>query len=189
MSDIKNIKDGAVTSIGDADLVMCSVGGSYHPISYGNLIKALRSDLNMYHPTIISAKAGDWVRVAAMASVNVSFYATLTVFHSWSSGKPMPVSCIIAGASNSTALFVNSLMSESVSEASNNGISFTALRFVKDDDNRMYVELQVSSYKSKIDAVYASLSGYRDITLIDASVSTVSDDKVLKTFSLLRGGG
>lgn len=47
MSDIKNIQSGAVTSIGDTDLVMCSIGGTYHPISFANLMAAVRGGIQI----------------------------------------------------------------------------------------------------------------------------------------------
>ena len=62
MSDIKNIKDGAVTSIADTDLVMCSVGGTYHPISFANLMAAVRCGIQVGGRNLIpdSAKFTGW---------------------------------------------------------------------------------------------------------------------------------
>lgn len=47
MSDTKPANQGAVTSIGDTDLVMCHVGGAYHPISFANLMKAVCSGIQI----------------------------------------------------------------------------------------------------------------------------------------------
>ena len=60
MSDIKNIKDGAVTSIGDTDLVMCSVGGTYHPISFANLMAAVRGEIQIGGRNLLLGSGKSW---------------------------------------------------------------------------------------------------------------------------------
>ena len=47
MSDVRKVTEGAVTSIADADLVMCSIGGTYHPISFANLMAAVRGGIQI----------------------------------------------------------------------------------------------------------------------------------------------
>lgn len=47
MSLTKNAKDNPVTSISDADLVMCAVNGVYHPISFSNLMAAVRGGIQI----------------------------------------------------------------------------------------------------------------------------------------------
>lgn len=54
MPDSKKVKDGAVSSIGDADLVMCAVGGKYHPISFANLMAAVRGGIQVGGRNLIS---------------------------------------------------------------------------------------------------------------------------------------
>ena len=47
MSDVRKVTEGAVTSISDSDLVMCSVGGTYHPISFSSLMAAVRGGIRI----------------------------------------------------------------------------------------------------------------------------------------------
>lgn len=47
MSEVKNAGQGAVTSIADADLVMCVANGVYHPISFENLMAAVRDEIQI----------------------------------------------------------------------------------------------------------------------------------------------
>ena len=48
MSDTKQAHQGAVTSIGGSDLLMCvAPGGGYHPISFDNLMAAIKSGIQV----------------------------------------------------------------------------------------------------------------------------------------------
>ncbi|MDE5851012.1 MAG: hypothetical protein K2H38_12800 [Muribaculaceae bacterium] len=54
MSEVKQAKHGAVTTVGDADLVMCCVNGVYHPISFENLMKAVRGGIQIGGRNLLS---------------------------------------------------------------------------------------------------------------------------------------
>lgn len=66
MSEVKNAGQGAVTSIADNDLVMCVANGSYHPISFENLMKAVRGGIqvggrNLVRNSWISAQSDTYL--------------------------------------------------------------------------------------------------------------------------------
>ena len=47
MSDVRKVTEGAVTSISDSDLVMCAVGGKFHPISFSSLMATVRGGIQI----------------------------------------------------------------------------------------------------------------------------------------------
>ncbi|MDE6553127.1 MAG: hypothetical protein K2K98_09255, partial [Muribaculaceae bacterium] len=47
MSETKKVKDGAVSTLAEADVVMCAVNGVYHPISFANLMAAIKGNIQI----------------------------------------------------------------------------------------------------------------------------------------------
>lgn len=188
--DVIQANQNPVTAIADTDLVMVLVNGAYHPIAFGNLMKAVGSSLNKSRQTNISIKGGDWLRVAKTRSMQSTFAGILTVTHGWSSGAPRPLVCFVNGSSgNADAFFAEQLTSGSwyAPLSSNQGLSFTSMRFVKESD-AVYIEVLFKD-GGVSPSVVASLYGTADISLVDASVSNASADKVMKAIEFSRGGG
>lgn len=188
MSDTKPANQGAVTSIGDTDLVMCVVNGSYHPISFANFMKAVKTALNQSLNTSISLTGGEWVRVAQTRAAGSTFFGILSVSHGWSSGAPCPLVCVINGsAANKDGFCADQLTSGTfyAPKTNNQGLSFTAVRFVKESD-AIYIEVKFKA-NSKTGNILSTLFGNSDISLVQASVSTASSDNVMKTIEFSGG--
>lgn len=57
MSDVKKAKDGAVSSIAGNDLVMICVNGKYHPISFDNLMAAVKGGIQIGGRNLVTGSA------------------------------------------------------------------------------------------------------------------------------------
>lgn len=193
MANTKKAGQGAVSSIADGDLVMCSVNGVYHPISLTNLMKAIKSRLDIARSTAITLNGDEWVRIAK--SNSGGFSAILTVSHSWSSGRPTPLVCFV----NGSAYNADSYYAEQITTAdfykeeknppstSNAGLSFTSLRFVK-ENNDIFVEVKFKP-NARISTLFCSLAGQTGaISFVTATVSTADNANVLKTIEFSGGG-
>lgn len=191
MSETKEITSGMVTSITDADLVMCAVNGVYHPISFSSLVKLLRSRLYLSKKTALTITGGGWVRIAKRTES--SFCAVLTVTHSWSSGQPVPLVCVVNGSADNAVAYNAELMVSGAfyapSATSNQAMSFTKLRFVKEGSD-VYVEVLFKD-NSLTPSILVSIGDGVGLELIDATISSATASDVLKTIDFVAnwGGG
>lgn len=192
MSETKDITQGVVASVGDSDLVLVTTsGGGLKPVSFANLMKAAQKSLSLARTTALRLEGGEWVRVAK-CFFNATFCGILSVSHSWSSGKPVPLFCAINGSANNADGFNAEMLVSGgffAPSASNQSMSFRAVRFVK-EGTTMYVEIKFKDGAST-NNVYTSLGSCFNLDLVDASISAALDSNVLKTidFESNWGGG
>lgn len=189
MSTPKKINEGAVTALSGTDLVMaCDSGGSYRPISLTSLMKAVRAEMDVSKASPITLSGGEWVRVA---KTDGTFSAILSITHSWNSGKPVPLVCLVNGSNSadSAAYYAERLTKSSFyapSDSSNQQLSFTALRYVREGSD-VFVEVRFKP-NSNPGNVYTSLAGQiGTIRLIPVTVSNASASNVLKTIEFTGG--
>lgn len=192
MPETKDISSGVVTSISDTDLVLCRANGSFHPISFANLAKMIRSKFDIANSTLIALNGGEWVRVAK-ATTN-AFSAILTVTHGWTAGRTTPLVCFINGCtSNVDGFYANQLTTADYYKvvtnppaSSNPGLSFTALRFVI-ENSEIFVEVKFKP-NARVTSLSYSLAGQTGaISLVTATVSTADNANVLKTIEFSGG--
>lgn len=77
MSDTIQANQGTVTSIGDTDLVMCVVNGSYHPISFNNLLAAIKRSIQIGGKNL--------VRNSGISKTNSAYQIST---YSWGNDRP-----------------------------------------------------------------------------------------------------
>ena len=102
MSEVKQANQGTVTSIAGTDLVMCHVGGSYHPISFDNLMKAVRGGIQIGGRNLIKNSA----EITIPKSANLSNFKFLPLTIGVKKGDKITISCetieILEGSNCST---------------------------------------------------------------------------------------
>lgn len=113
MSEVKNAGQGAVTSIADNDLVMCVANGSYHPISFENLMAAVRDGIqvggrNYLRSTFSAPSAGhtDVVdgKLAITGAGDVYFYVLAATDLTHLIGETLTLSFTCEGLPNGAIL-------------------------------------------------------------------------------------
>ncbi len=190
--ETKDVTQGVVNTISDQDLVMVAGSGGWSPIKFADLMKAVKSGIDFSKSTAITLTGGEWVRVAK-ANVS-SFSAILSVSHSWSSGRPTPLVAVINGSStnadgyNACQITNGSYYNVDPNPPAsfNPGLSFTALRFVK-EGNVYFVEVKFKP-NAKTTSLHTSLAGQIGaIALVDATVSTADAANILKTIDFSGG--
>lgn len=186
------INSGAVLSSlpNDAHVLAVDSGGGLRRLTPSGLRAEIKSVMGVSVRKQASLAGGEWVRVAR-ADSQATFCAILTVTHVWKRGKPVPLVCFINGSSgkeeaiNACLLSNGPFFAASVGNG-NLGASFTDIRFVSEDTG-IYIEVKFSA-NSEADALIYSLCGQINVELTDATVSTATVDKVLKTIDLRSGG-
>lgn len=189
MTESKQLNQGAVSTLADADLVMtCDPGGTYRPVSLSNLKYVLLEKLNLSRRTAIDLKGSEWIRVARGTEAICS--GILSVSHSWNAGRPVPLVCSLsASTSYESACHAEQLTKGSFykpSSSDNQGLSFTAIRFVKENDT-IFVEVRLKA-GCLTGAVSCSIAAGLSIDLLPASVSTAQNSNVFKTIEFSGGG-
>ncbi len=188
----KEVTQGVVTSIQDDALVMVANGSQWSPISFSNLMKAVRSRIDLSKSTAITVDSAEWLRVAKANTS--SFSAILSVSHGWTSGRPTPLLVFINGSASNADGFNACQITEgsyydvnpNPPASSNPGLSFTALRFVK-EGNDIFVEVKFKP-NAKTTSLHTSLAGQIGaIALVDATVSTADAANILKTIDFSGG--
>lgn len=186
------INSGAVLSSlpNDAHVLAVDSGGGLRRLTPSGLRAEIKSVMGVSVRKQASLAGGEWVRVAR-ADSQATFCAILTVTHVWKRGKPVPLVCFINGSSgkeeaiNACLLSNGPFFAASVGNG-NLGASFTDIRFVSEDTG-IYIEVKFCA-NSEADALIYSLCGQINVELTDATVSTATVDKVLKTIDLRSGG-
>lgn len=186
------INSGAVLSSlpNDAHVLAVDSGGGLRRLTPSGLRAEIKSVMGVSVRKQASLAGGEWVRVAR-ADSQATFCAILTVTHVWKRGKPVPLVCFINGSSgkeeaiNACLLSNGPFFAASVGNG-NLGVSFTDIRFVSEDTG-IYIEVKFCA-NSEADALIYSLCGQINVELTDATVSTATVDKVLKTIDLRSGG-
>ena len=187
------INSGAVLSSlpNDAHVLAVDSGGGLRRLTPSGLRAEIKSVMGVSVRKQASLAGGEWVRVAR-ADSQATFCAILTVTHVWKRGKPVPLVCFINGSSgkeeaiNACLLSNGPFFAASVGNG-NLGASFTDIRFVSEDTG-IYIEVKLCA-NSEADALIYALCGQINVELTDATVSTATVDKVLKTIDLRSGGG
>ena len=192
MEESMKINSGAVLSSlpDDAHVLAVDSGGGLRRLTPSGLRAEIKSVMGVSVRKQASLAGGEWVRVAR-ADSQATFCAILTVTHVWKRGKPVPLVCFINGSSgkeeaiNACLLSNGPFFAASVGNG-NLGASFTDIRFVSEDTG-IYIEVKFCA-NSEADALIYSLCGQINVELTDATVSTATVDKVLKTIDLRSGG-
>ena len=191
MSETKKINECASLSAlpSDGTVVMADTGGAVRRLPVSALKSGIRADLGVSRTSNITVDGGQWVRVAKNTYHDLSFCGVLTLTHSWNSGKPVPLVCVVNGASGrADAMGACRLTSGTFyghNAANNTGASFLKVRFV-DEADAIYVEAQFKP-GSNAPTIAASLCGQINMSLTEAAVSTATADKVIKTIDLSGG--
>lgn len=190
MSEARKINEGVVSSLADTDLIFAvDPGGTTpKPISLANLAKAVRSRINLSKTSQVSLSGGEWVRVARFtASVSAGI---LSVVQTWNAGRPVALVCAFNAAhANADGVFAERLTSEGFfapGQDVNTGLSFTAVRFVK-ENNVAYMEVRFKTGSSTSNIV-CSLGAASNVELLEAEVSNAAASDVLKTIDFSGGG-
>lgn len=190
MDEAIKINSGAVSSLADSDLVLAATsGGTYRPVSMANLLSQISKRLGVSRDKTLSLSGGEWIRFARVSGVSNSFCGILTLSHAWGSGKPCPLVCVINGASENAMSFNAEQITKGsfyTPAADNQGLSYTAIRFVI-EDGIAYVEARFKGNEAKTTRVMYSLCGQINLELLDATISTASAANVLKEIDLSGG--
>ncbi len=171
MSGTKKTNTGAVSTIGDSDLVMMvGPNGSYHPISFANLMSALQKSMNLRRSTIGNFYTGNWIRIAELGT---GASGILSITHTWRLGRPKGI--VIALADIGTDVYDISVLSTS------SNVSFSNLRIVKESDVN-YLEVQFAL--AETGTIIVSLACGLEVNLIPATIITGSPTTILKSVNL-----
>lgn len=179
MSESKQINQGAVSTLADTDLVMaCDSGGTFRPISIGNLKSLINRALGLTKSTEIEVSQGDWVRIARGPIYSSAFAGILFVSHRYDAFMPRGVMISLSGCGTVPNAFnaVNLIPFDVAS-------SVSAVRIVQ-DGTVPYIEVKFNAGTSRIDM---SLCGAFNLTLEPASISNASEANVLKQIALSGG--
>lgn len=176
MSETKEITSGMVTSITDADLVMCAVNGVYHPVTAKNLDKSLKKASGTSVDTSVTVEKNVWIRVA---KCSVMFSGIISVLGSYNGSEvPFPAFIALGGYGATWANPQAHWINKSASYVS-------AVRFVKEGSDYF---VEVKSNKDKSNTIYVRLSLEYNISLIPATISNADTSNVLKTIEFAGGG-
>ncbi len=186
------INSGAVLSSlpNAAHVLAVDSGGGLRRLPVSTLKSGIRADLGVSMSRNITVAGEQWVRVAKNTHHDLPFCGVLTLTHSWSSGMPVPLVCVVNGASGKAAAMGACRLTSGTfyghNAANNTGASFLKVRFV-DEADAIYVEAQFKP-GSNAPTIASSLCGQINMSLTEATVSMATADKVLKTIDLYSGG-
>ena len=181
MSDVRKVTEGAVTSISDSDLVMCAVGGKFHPISFANLRSLVTRSLGLTLSTNMDVAKDDWIRVAKGPSTNTAFGGILIIGHRYDSSQSNTTIIAVGGCGETVSAFnARNVLPLNTAQ------SFSGVRLVA-DGSTVYIEVKSNIKRST--RMDVSLCGALNFSLVEATVSTASSEDVLKTIDLVGGGG
>lgn len=192
MEESMKINSGAVLSSlpNDAHVLAVDSGDGLRRLPVSTLKSGIRADLGVSMSRNITVAGEQWVRVAKNTHHDLPFCGVLTLTHSWESGRPVPLVCVVNGASGKAAAMGACRLTSGTfyghNAANNTGASFLKVRFV-DEADAIYVEAQFKP-GSSAPTIASSLCGQINMSLTEATVSMATADKVLKTIDLRSGG-
>ncbi len=176
------INSGAVLSSlpNDAHVLAVDSGGGLRRLTPSGLRNDVKDSMGLSKNTKIDVTKGQWVRIAQGPNTQSPFIGLVGVSHYYESGIPQNALLAVSGTGWTEAAFnVASLVAWA-------DPSFDAVRLVKEGENTLFVEVRFS--KNKTQYIYTSIAANNRLTLTDATVSTATADKVLKTIDLHSGG-
>lgn len=177
------INSGAVLSSlpDDAHVLAVDSGGGLRRLTPSGLRNDVKDSMGLSKTTNINVTKGQWVRIAQGPYTQSPFVGLVGVSHYYEAGLPQNALLAVSGTGWTEAAFKATPL---VAWADP---SFDAVRLVKEDGDTLYVEVRFS--KKKTQYIYTTIAANNRLTLTDATVSTATADKVVKTIDLRSGGG
>lgn len=176
------INSGAVLSSlpNDAHVLAVDSGGGLRRLTPSGLRNDVKDSMGLSKTTNINVTKGQWVRIAQGPYTQSPFVGLVGVSHYYEAGLPQNALLAVSGTGWTEAAFKATPL---VAWADP---SFDAVRLVKEDGDTLYVEVRFS--KTKTQYIYTTIAANNRLTLTDATVSTATADKVVKTIDLRSGG-
>lgn len=177
------INSGAVLSSlpDNAHVLAVDSGGGLRRLTPSGLRNDVKDSMGLSKNTKINVTKGQWVRIAQGPYAQSPFVGLVSVSHYYEVGLPQNALLAVSGTGWTEAAFKATPL---VAWADP---SFDAVRLVKEDGDTLYVEVRFS--KTKTQYIYTTIAANNRLTLTDATVSTATADKVVKTIDLRSGGG